>query len=198
MAATATLKVRFYACSNDGRRDLTQGWWVTGSRSQSLSRPLQYLRRRISSPNSGWIWFRSGTGQGVWDREAVEALGEGRPFRQGLVLAVAFGLLTLWSGGMVLFGPDAARVAAGQFVPLVLWFNFLSGPVYIAAGIGVFLGHRVGKKLAIILALALGGLFALFLAIIAAGQEWEMRTLGALIVRFGFWSLAAWASTARR
>ncbi|MBW8301189.1 MAG: hypothetical protein K0M60_16455 [Hydrogenophaga sp.] len=114
------------------------------------------------------------------------------------VLAVAFGLLTLWSGGMVLFGPDAARVAAGQFVPLVLWFNFLSGPVYIAAGIGIFLGHHVGKKLAIILALALGGLFALFLAIIAAGQEWEMRTLGALIVRFGFWSLAAWASTARR
>lgn len=114
------------------------------------------------------------------------------------VLAVAFGLLTLWSGGMVLFGPDAARVAAGQFVPLVLWFNFLSGPVYIAAGIGVFLGHRVGKKLAIILALALGGLFALFLAIVAAGQEWETRTLGALIVRFGFWSLAAWASTAKR
>ena len=114
------------------------------------------------------------------------------------VLAVAFGLLSLWSGGMVLFGPDAARVAAGQFVPLVLWFNFLSGPVYIAAGIGIFLGHRAGKKLAIILALALGGLFALFLAIIAAGQEWETRTLGALKVRFGFWSLAAWASSARR
>lgn len=109
-------------------------------------------------------------------------------------LAVAFGVLTLWSGGMVLFGPDTARVAAGQFVPFVLWFNFLSGPVYIAAGIGIFLGHRVGMRLAIVLALALGGLFALFLAIIAAGQEWETRTLGALIVRFGFWSVAAWAS----
>lgn len=110
------------------------------------------------------------------------------------VLAIAFGALTLWSGGMVLFGPDAARVAAGQVVPFVLWFNFLSGPVYIVAGIGIFRGHRVGKKLAIVLALALGGLFALFLAVIGAGQEWETRTLGALIVRFGFWSFAAWAS----
>ncbi len=110
------------------------------------------------------------------------------------VLAVIFGSLSLWSGGMVLFGPDTARVAAGQVVPFVLWFNFLSGPVYVAAGIGIFLGYRLGKTLATALTLALVGLLATFLAIIASGQEWEPRTLGALLVRLGFWSLAAWAS----
>lgn len=111
-------------------------------------------------------------------------------------VAIAFGALTLWSGGMVLFGPDAARVAAGRVVPFVLWFNFLSGAVYIAAGIGILQGRRFGKILASALALAV--LFAAFLATIAGGQEWETRTLAALTLRFAFWCLAAWASVTMR
>ncbi|AKI03307.1 hypothetical protein IMCC20628_04641 (plasmid) [Hoeflea sp. IMCC20628] len=109
-------------------------------------------------------------------------------------VAIAFGVLTLWSGGMVLFGPDAVRTAAGRVVPFVLWFNFLSGAVYIAAGFGILQGRRFGKMLAGALALALAVLFAAFLARIAVGQEWETRTLGALTLRFLFWCLAAWAS----
>lgn len=113
-------------------------------------------------------------------------------------VAIAFGALTLLSGGMVLFGPDAVRVSAGRVVPLVLWFNFLSGAIYIAAGIGILQGHRFGKMLAGVLALALAVLFAIFLASIAGGQEWEMRTMGALTLRFLFWCLAAWASVTTR
>ncbi|MDF2371800.1 MAG: hypothetical protein P1V21_13520 [Rhizobiaceae bacterium] len=113
-------------------------------------------------------------------------------------VAIAFGALTLWSGGMVLFGPDAARVAAGRFVPFVLWFNFLSGAVYIAAGIGIFQGRRFGKMLASALAVALAVLFASFLVSIAGGQEWELRTMVALVIRFAFWFLAAWACVTTR
>jgi len=113
-------------------------------------------------------------------------------------VAIAFGILTLWSGGMVLFGPDAARVAAGRVVPFVLWFNFLSGAVYVAAGFGILQGRRFGKMLAGVLALALTVLFAAFLARIAVGQEWETRTLGALTLRLLFWCLAAWASVTAR
>lgn len=113
-------------------------------------------------------------------------------------VAIAFGTLTLWSGGMVLFGPEAVRVAAGRVVPFVLWFNFLSGAIYIVAGVGIFQGRRFGKMLAIALAIALAVLFAIFLASIAGGQEWEMRTFGALTLRFSFWSLAAWASVTTR
>ncbi|WP_322988345.1 hypothetical protein [Hoeflea sp.] len=109
-------------------------------------------------------------------------------------VAIAFGVLTLWSGGFVLFGPDTARVAVGQIIPFVLWFNFLSGAVYIVAGFGIFLGQRYGKALARAMAMALAVLFAAFLAIIAGGQEWETRTLGALMLRLGFWCLVAWAS----
>ena len=113
-------------------------------------------------------------------------------------VAIAFGALTLWSGGMVLFGPDAARVAAGRIVPFVLWFNLLSGAVYIAAGIGIFLGRRFGKILASALAVALAVLFASFLVSIAGGQEWEIRTMVALVIRFAFWCLAAWACVTTR
>jgi hypothetical protein len=80
----------------------------------------------------------------------------------------------------------------------VLWFNFLSGAIYIAAGIGILQGRRFGKILASALALALAVLFAAFLATIAGGQEWETRTLAALTLRFAFWCLAAWASVTMR
>jgi len=113
-------------------------------------------------------------------------------------VAAAFGTLTFLSGGMVLFGPETARAAAGQVVPFVLWFNFLSGAVYIAAGIGIFLGHRFGKTLAVALAVALVVLFAAFLIAIVLGQEWEMRTLGALTLRLGFWAVAARAAAVTR
>ena len=43
------------------------------------------------------------------------------------VIAIAFGLLTLKSGGAVLFIDGAGRVAAGNYVPFVLWSNFLLG-----------------------------------------------------------------------
>ncbi len=33
----------------------------------------------------------------------------------------------------------AARVAAGNFVPFVVWFNFLAGFVYVAAGVELWL-----------------------------------------------------------
>ncbi len=43
------------------------------------------------------------------------------------IIAALFGLLTIYSGGMVLFGGPATKAAAGDAVPLVLWFNFFAG-----------------------------------------------------------------------
>ena len=41
-------------------------------------------------------------------------------------VAVGFGLLTIKEGGMTLIGNEAARAAAGNYVPVVLWFNFVA------------------------------------------------------------------------
>lgn len=51
--------------------------------------------------------------------------------------AIAFGLLTIKAGGTVLFGDDADRAAAGNYMPFVLWFNFLAGFAYVLAGAGL-------------------------------------------------------------
>ncbi|WP_349371233.1 hypothetical protein [Salinarimonas sp.] len=106
-------------------------------------------------------------------------------------VAVVFGLTTLFSGGAVLFGPEETRSAAGAIVPAVLWFNFLSGFVYVLAGIGVFLARPWGRALAGLLAGALAVLTAYFLWHVAAGEPWETRTLAALILRLAFWIAVA-------
>lgn len=57
-------------------------------------------------------------------------------------VAIVFGLLTIVSGGRALFGGPATEAAVGNAVPFVLWFNFLSGFVYVMAGIGIAMGRR--------------------------------------------------------
>lgn len=107
------------------------------------------------------------------------------------IVAIAFGLLTLQSGGMVLFGPADAQRAAGAVVPFVLWFNFVSGFVYIAAGIGLWRMARWGFQLAAGLVLAIFLVFALFGMHAVSGGAFEMRTLYALTLRLGIWSAIA-------
>ena len=53
-------------------------------------------------------------------------------------IAVTFGIVTIKAGGSVLFGGIDAVLAAGDFVPFVVWFNFLAGFAYIAAGVGLW------------------------------------------------------------
>ena len=63
------------------------------------------------------------------------------------VLGALFGLMTLREGGAVLFFDGAARAAAGNFVPFVLWFNFLAGFAYLAAGIGLLFRQICAARL---------------------------------------------------
>ena len=70
------------------------------------------------------------------------------------LVAIGFGLLTLKEGGTILFGDDVARAAAGNYVPFVLWFNFLAGFAYVVAGAGLWLSQRWAVWLAITIAVA--------------------------------------------
>lgn len=106
-------------------------------------------------------------------------------------IAVLFGIITLIEGGSVLFSDGPARLAAGNFVPVVLWVNFASGFIYILAGLAILLGRRGGLILARVLAGMLVILFGYFLIHILMGGAWETRTLGAMILRLGFWVAAA-------
>lgn len=115
-------------------------------------------------------------------------------------VAVLFGLLTLKSGGSVLFVDGAARAAAGNYVPFVLWFNFLAGFAYILAGAGLFLWRGWAVNLSMLIAITTLLVFAAFALSILLGGNFEPRTIGAMTLRSSVWlaialySRKAWAS----
>lgn len=110
------------------------------------------------------------------------------------IVAVGFGLLTLREGGMTLGGDEDAVKAAGNYVPFVLWFNFLAGFAYIVAGLGLWLGRRWAARLAIGIAVATTITFAAFGLHVYSGGAFEMRTVVAMSLRTAVWAVIATAS----
>ena len=120
-----------------------------------------------------------------------------RPSRtQKIIAAVAlvFGVLTLFSGGNVLFGPAAAQEGAGNFVGFVVWFNFVAGAFYVLAAIGLWLGKGWAAGLSALIALATAAVALGFAYVVLSGTPFEMRTVGAMVLRFVFWTGAAWVA----
>ena len=108
--------------------------------------------------------------------------------------AILFGLVTVFVGGKTLFGGAEARVAAGHFVPFVLWFNFIAGFAYIVAGVGLLWWKRWAVPLAAVIALATILVFIAFGVHILSGGAFEMRTVGAMVIRSAVWIAIAVAA----
>ena len=103
------------------------------------------------------------------------------------LVAVVFGLATIKEGGTVLFGGEAARRSAGAFVPFVLWFNFIAGFAYVAAGAGLWMRRRWGAALAFLIAAATIATGIAFGVHVANGGAYEMRTVIAMGARTAVW-----------
>lgn len=103
------------------------------------------------------------------------------------LLAVGFGLLTLKEGGTILFGGEAARTDAGNYLPSVLWFNFVAGFAYVIAGAGLWLQQRWAVWLAVAIAAATTFTFAAFGAHVFFGGAYEQRTVIAMSLRTLVW-----------
>ncbi len=107
------------------------------------------------------------------------------------VIAVAFGALTLFSGGQNLF--DTAVIAeAGSTIGFVLWFNFLAGFAYIAAGVLLWKWKICGVRLSAVIA---GATLLVFLAmgiyVIQFDGLYNAKTVGAMVLRSSVWLLIA-------
>lgn len=107
------------------------------------------------------------------------------------VLALIFGVMTVFSGGGVLFGPAEAQTWAGNYVRFVVWFNFLAGGVYIVAAIGLWTGANWAVHLSVLIAIATALVALGFALMVILGSPFEMRTVGALALRISFWTLVA-------
>jgi hypothetical protein len=120
----------------------------------------------------------------------MRAFNPSWPLRAAALFAVAFGALTIASGASVLFGSEMARTA-GDYVLFVVWFNFLAGFAYVAAGAGLWLGRRWAVWLAVALAVATLAAFAAFGIRAVGGAPFEARTVWAMILRSATWAAIA-------
>ena len=107
------------------------------------------------------------------------------------IVAMVFGVLTLVSGGRALFGGESAREALGAIVMFVLWFNFVAGFAYVAAGIGLWLRRRWTVPLSVLIAVATAGVFAAFGVHVLRGSPYELRTVVAMALRVLVWAWIA-------
>lgn len=107
-----------------------------------------------------------------------------------MIAAIVFGFATVISGGKSLF-TEVGSVAAGNYVPFVLWFNFVAGFAYIFAGVGMAQDRAWSMKLAVSIAAATCLVFVFFGIHIAMGGAYENRTAIAMVLRSGFWLIVA-------
>ena len=122
-----------------------------------------------------------------------------RLLRVAAMVAVGFGVLTIFSGGTAIFGGDAVQVAVGDAVPWVLWFNFLAGFAYVAAGFGLISRKRWGLWLSGVIFAGTALVLLAFGVHVMGGGAYEMRTAGALVLRAAVWAaITAVASKALR
>jgi hypothetical protein len=114
---------------------------------------------------------------------------EMRP-RWALALAIVaglFGLLTLKSGGEVLFIEGAGREAAGNYVPFVVWFNFFAGFAYIAGSVGLIMWRSWIVPLSSTIAVMTIVVFVAYGINYLMGGAYEIRTVGAMTLRSLVW-----------
>ncbi|UWP95673.1 hypothetical protein K3X48_01285 [Aliiroseovarius crassostreae] len=102
-------------------------------------------------------------------------------------LAILFGAMTAFAGGLALFGGESVEQAVGEVVPFVLWFNFMAGFFYILSGVGLLgrqnwsvhlSGAILGASLLVLLLLVMH---------VMRGGPYELRTLGAMLFRCAVW-----------
>lgn len=108
---------------------------------------------------------------------------------------ILFGLLTVKEGGSVLFFNSNAKLEAGNYVPFVLWFNFLAGFFYIAASIGIFISAKWTRRLSVVIAGSSALILASLLVHIFTGGLYETRTLIAMTLRVAIWTFTSFLLT---
>ncbi len=106
------------------------------------------------------------------------------------IFAILFGLLTIISGGSVLFNSQAQQLA-GAYVGFVLWFNFLAGFAYVIAGAGLWRMQRWSMWLSFAIAAASLVILTSFGLHILTGGSYEMRTVIAMSLRSVVWLITS-------
>lgn len=104
------------------------------------------------------------------------------PYLIAIVLA-GFALLTLFLSASVIFDLFGIRAKEGNYVPLVVWANFISSILYLVAAYGLLKMKKWPVWLLAISAVILVAAFIGLLKHINSGGIYETKTIGAMIFR---------------
>jgi len=95
----------------------------------------------------------------------------------------AFGLLTLFLSGSVIFDLFDVRAKEGNYVLFVVWANFLSSILYLISAYGFIKGKKWTIKPLGITTMVLVIAFTGLLIHVNAGGIYETKTIGAMLFR---------------
>ena len=106
-----------------------------------------------------------------------------------LIFLFLFGLVTLFMSSAVLFDWVGIREKEGNFVPAVVWANWLCGFLYLICAYAVF-KNSLRAKIPLITALFILIAASLYLFIhTSKGGLYETKTVGAMAFRIGITAL---------
>ncbi|MCW8901883.1 MAG: hypothetical protein OQK95_14560 [Gammaproteobacteria bacterium] len=111
-----------------------------------------------------------------------------------ILISFVFGALTIKSGGSVIFIDGPARLAAGNYVNFVVWFNFIAGFLYLLAGFGFLLNKKWTAQLTTLIAASTLLIFCAFAVHILMDGSYEIRTVIAMTLRSAIWTAFAFAA----
>ena len=102
-----------------------------------------------------------------------------------LTFLILFGVVTIFMSSSVLFDWFGIRAKEGNYVPGIVWANFVCGILYLIAAYGIFMNQTWSRFpltiSVIILIIAYIGLFIH----INNGGLYETKTVGAMAFRIG-------------
>jgi len=96
---------------------------------------------------------------------------------------IAFGLLTLFLSGSVIFDLFGIRAKEGNYVLFIVWANFISSIIYLVASYGFVKNKNWTSTILGISALILINAFICFIIYIYTDGVYETKTIGAMIFR---------------
>ncbi len=94
-----------------------------------------------------------------------------------------FGLVTLFMSSSVIFDWFGIRAKEGNFVPFIVWANWVCSFAYLLAAFGLFRLKPFAAKMLLIAAIVLIVAFLGLVFYINAGGIYETKTLYAMIFR---------------
>lgn len=107
------------------------------------------------------------------------------------ITLLLFALLTLFLSGSVIFDLFGIRAKEGNYVPLVVWANFISSILYLVAAYGLFKMRKWPVWLLVISVFVLVAAFIGLKIHINAGGLYEAKTANAMMFRTGLTTLLA-------